>query len=306
MENKCKRFLSLLLALVMVIGLMPVGHAHAEEAEASANLALGKAARVSDWESHTEFTADKAVDGDLSTRWATNQSLDGEDRSILVDLDSEQAIKRIEIHFERSDAEQNIKAYEVKVSTDEDVWNNPDQNSPGWETVYTYDKEAMAAQHETVVLEEIKTARYVMLTVTDYDGGTKDYPNVSVCEFEVYGPDYVMEVGETATIEVDGDYSGLNGTGNETVGIEAAFAPQMTGRRATLSSDIEEGAQYILVNTRLWKALEYTTSGNNRLFCRETVANAPAWTIKAVDNGYTVQTTDGAYLQMASSTSRPP
>jgi len=32
MENKCKRFLSLLLALVMVIGLMPVGHAHAEEA----------------------------------------------------------------------------------------------------------------------------------------------------------------------------------------------------------------------------------------------------------------------------------
>ena len=31
MENNLKRFLSLLLALVMVIGLMPVGHAHAEE-----------------------------------------------------------------------------------------------------------------------------------------------------------------------------------------------------------------------------------------------------------------------------------
>ncbi|MBQ4551197.1 MAG: discoidin domain-containing protein, partial [Oscillospiraceae bacterium] len=31
MENNCKRFLSLLLALVMVIGLMPVGHVHAEE-----------------------------------------------------------------------------------------------------------------------------------------------------------------------------------------------------------------------------------------------------------------------------------
>ena len=31
MENKFKRFLSLLLALAMVIGLMPVGHAHAEE-----------------------------------------------------------------------------------------------------------------------------------------------------------------------------------------------------------------------------------------------------------------------------------
>ena len=34
MENKSKRFLSLLLALVMVIGLMPMGHAHAEESAA--------------------------------------------------------------------------------------------------------------------------------------------------------------------------------------------------------------------------------------------------------------------------------
>ena len=35
MENKWKRFLSLLLALVMVIGLMPVGHVHAEEEAAA-------------------------------------------------------------------------------------------------------------------------------------------------------------------------------------------------------------------------------------------------------------------------------
>ena len=32
MENMCKRVLSLLLAMVMVIGLMPMGHARAEEA----------------------------------------------------------------------------------------------------------------------------------------------------------------------------------------------------------------------------------------------------------------------------------
>ena len=31
MENKCKRFLSLLLALIMVIGLMPTISVHAEE-----------------------------------------------------------------------------------------------------------------------------------------------------------------------------------------------------------------------------------------------------------------------------------
>lgn len=33
MENKCKRFLSLLLALVMVLGMMPPSHVHAEEGE---------------------------------------------------------------------------------------------------------------------------------------------------------------------------------------------------------------------------------------------------------------------------------
>ena len=34
MENKFKRFLSLLLALVMVVGMMPMGHVHAEENKA--------------------------------------------------------------------------------------------------------------------------------------------------------------------------------------------------------------------------------------------------------------------------------
>ena len=110
-----------------------------------------------------------------------------------------------------------------------------------------------------------------------------------------------MEVGDTHEITVNGNHSDLDGSGNEYVQVKAVFAPQMTDRTAALASTIEEGAKYVLVNTRLWKALEYTTSGNNRLYCRETVANAPAWTIKAVSgvaNGYTVQTSAGAYLQL--------
>ena len=302
MENKHKRFLSLLLALVMVLGMMPVGHVHAEEiAASSSNLAYQKNAIASDWESNTVFTAAKAVDGDRTStdsRWATNANTDGEDRCIMIDLGSEQVIKRIEIYFERTDANQNIKAYEVKVSTDDSVWGNEDVANAPWETVYVYDKTETAAQHETIVLEQSKTARYVMLNVTDYDGGSNpEYHNVSVMEIEVYAPDYVMNIGDTATIEVDGDYSELSG--NDVVSVNAQFAPQMTERTAALASSIEEGEEYVLVNTRLWKALETTTSGNNRLFCRETVANAPAWTIKAVEgvtNGYTVQTADGAYL----------
>ena len=74
MENKIKRFLSLLLALVMVIGLMPVGHAHAfwkiteqvAEVEANASYviclhgtknALTNQQGSGAWSSHTLATA---------------------------------------------------------------------------------------------------------------------------------------------------------------------------------------------------------------------------------------------------------
>ena len=69
-----------------------------------------------------------------------------------------------------------------------------------------------------------------------------------------------MEVGDTHEITVNGNHSDLDGSGNEYVQVKAVFAPQMTDRTAALASTIEEGAKYVLVNTRLWKALEYTNA----------------------------------------------
>ena len=65
MENNFKRFLSMLLALVMVLGMMPMGHlhAHAEENGNTINLTVGG-------ESHT-ITVDGEVRGDYSDDYVT-------------------------------------------------------------------------------------------------------------------------------------------------------------------------------------------------------------------------------------------
>ncbi|MBR2422192.1 MAG: discoidin domain-containing protein, partial [Oscillospiraceae bacterium] len=93
MENKCKRFLSLLLALVMVIGLMPMGHAHAEESAASINLALNKEATASSIGSNCG--PELAVDGNTgSPQWNsvnmkndnTGDEDDQDDQWLQVDL----------------------------------------------------------------------------------------------------------------------------------------------------------------------------------------------------------------------------
>ena len=307
MENKCKRFLSLLLALVMVIGLMPVGHAHAEEVAASPNLALGKEVKSTGWESGTTFVAANAVDGDRATRWSTNTSIGDADagikpeaQSIMIDLGSEQPIKRIEIYFERSDAEQNIKEYEVKISTDEANWNDPELTE-GWEAVYADNDSNKAKQHETVNLNQSETARYVMLTVTDYDGGTIDYPNVGINEIEIYGPDYVMHVRDTATIEVDGDYSDV--TGNETVSVSAEYVADTVKQVGpTPATQIESGATYVIttgrkdrtVRTMVPNAVSNSSGSKTGIELVGAVCDESAyWVITQVDGGYTISSANG-------------
>ena len=309
MENKCKRFLSLLLALVMVFGLMPMGQVRAEERAAftdldlntpSVNLAFGKRVVASDCEDNTEYTADKVVDGDLTStgsRWATNKSTAIEDRSIQIDLGSEQVIGRIEIYFQRTDANQNILRYAVKVSKDAAVWEQFD--SDAWETVY--EKDEKAAQHETVELGA-KTARYVMLTVENYDGGLDPvWENVSVREIEVYAPDLTMNVGDTATIEVDGDYS--NVLGNETVSVRAeCVADTVKQVGPTPATQIESGATYVIttgrkdrtVRTMVPNAVSNSDGSKTGIELVGAVCDESAyWVITQVDGGYTISSANG-------------
>ena len=171
MKNATKRLLAFVLAAAMIFSLIPQ-HVHAEENE---NLALGKSVTVSSYEDGTSFDGSKIVDGshEAASRWGTGQDA-GAGEWAEIDLGSAEAIKQIDIYFERSDAEQNILAYQVEFFA-----------NGAYTTVYT--KSEKALQHECIVLEEAVQAEKVKITILDADGGTLNWVNVGIVEVELYG-----------------------------------------------------------------------------------------------------------------------
>ena len=171
MRHATKRLLALVLAAAMILSLVPAA-ARAEENE---NLALGKNVTVSSYEDGTNFDGSKIVDGsrEAASRWGTGQDA-GAGEWAEIDLGAAEAIKQIDIYFERSDAEQNILAYQVEFYAD-----------GAYTTVYTKNEKAL--QHENIVLDEAKQAEKVKITILDADGGTLNWVNVGIIEVELYG-----------------------------------------------------------------------------------------------------------------------
>ena len=169
MRNAIKRLLAFVLAAAMVLSLAPVQ----TWAAANENLALNRPASASNVEAGTSFTADKAVDGSLGTRWATDQHVTNP--WIEIDLDDGTAVKQINIVFERDDAGQNILSFKIEAEV-----------NGSYETIYTHSG-SRAKQREKIVLDQAVTADKLKVTVTDYDGGSLGWASVSICEIEVYG-----------------------------------------------------------------------------------------------------------------------
>ena len=174
MRNATKRLLAFVLAAAMMLSLAPV-RTHASGSE---NLALGRPATASNVEAGTSFTADKAVDGDTATRWATDMNVSNP--WIEIDLEDGSVMKQINIIFERADANQNILGYRLEAEVD-----------GTYETIYTVSG-TRAKQREKVILDQAVTADKLKLTVTEYDGGQNPvWASVSVCEIEVFGGETV-------------------------------------------------------------------------------------------------------------------
>ena len=155
MKKATKRLLAFVLAAAMILSLVPAA-ARAEENE---NLALGKNVTVSSYEDGTNFDGSKIVDGnrDTASRWGTGQDA-GAGEWAEIDLGGTEAIKQIDIYFERPDAEQNILAYQVEFYA-----------NGAYTTVYT--KSEKALQHENIVLDEALQAEKVKITILNADGG---------------------------------------------------------------------------------------------------------------------------------------
>lgn len=173
----------------------------------SANVARGMAAQADSVESGTQFTADKAFDGNSSartSRWASANSDDPENTShwIYVDLGQLRNVKTVRLYWEQ----RKPTGYKLQIASGETA----PATDEGWTNVYTKDGHPESAT-DTIRLDEVKQARFVRLLITgstnaDPDGGAA-WGTVSLYEMEVYGGEPVSRVdtvqGMLDAIEVE-------------------------------------------------------------------------------------------------------
>lgn len=147
------------------------------------NYNLEGTAKASDYEPTEGDThsADKAIDGDPTTRWATNMSASAEPRTLTVTLPASQRVQYFRIIWERL----NIDSYKIEVAESDDA---------DFREVYTSDGPVKAV-NEVISLDAPVWAKQIRLTVDGYNGGDISWPNVSVAEFESYAvePDQISE-----------------------------------------------------------------------------------------------------------------
>ena len=145
------------------------------------NVALNKPATASSVEANTQFTADKAVDGDATgtSRWA---SIVGEENPwIYVDLEGTYDLDAVRVIW------QNRKAtdYVIQVAADGADLDSED----AWKTVATADQPETTT--EELFLAEETQGRYVRVYVNEFVALNPDnnveWNNVSIFELEVYG-----------------------------------------------------------------------------------------------------------------------
>ena len=125
MNNISKRILPLLIVFTMLFSFVPV-HAEVNTEVERENLALGKSATALGYEAGSNFTAAKAVDGNVdrpadinkggTSRWASN--LNAVKPWITIDLGEVKAFDEVAIEWER----RNVNSYKVEVSDDNATW----------------------------------------------------------------------------------------------------------------------------------------------------------------------------------------
>ncbi len=152
------------------------------------NYNLEGTATASDYEPTTGDTQapGKAIDGNTTTRWATNVSQSIAERTLTVTLPASQRVQYFRIIWERL----NIESYHIDIAADD---------SDNFETVYSTDT-PITSINEVITLEAPVWAKQIRLVVDGYNGGDISWPNVSVAEFESYAVE-PAQISEDATAE---------------------------------------------------------------------------------------------------------
>ncbi|EFF41160.1 family 20 glycosylhydrolase [Mycoplasmopsis alligatoris] len=149
-----------------------------KKTDKSLNLLLNKKVEVDSFEDKTTFTGENAVDGDLTTRWATNKALpDKGSHWLIVDLEKRSTIASLRILFERD----NIKHIKVYASND--------KNNFG-DAIYEYkvgvNNQAAKSEFIQNFKNPVKNVSFVKLEILDWDGGSLKWENTGLIEFSAY------------------------------------------------------------------------------------------------------------------------
>lgn len=182
--GRLKKVVAALFSASMIISSWSMTLVHADTIT---NIALNK--KVTTSYACSGFGAEKAVDGDKSSRWvtefgehaATNHWID-------VDLGAQSTISSFNIHFENpkdGNALQRVRKFKIEGSL----------NGSSYALIHnSADKPEGFGVDEVVTLDTPVQYRYVRLTVEKLRDGA--YPSISVAEFEVMG---TQEKTETPT-----------------------------------------------------------------------------------------------------------
>ena len=140
---------------------------------------------ASNYEQNTSFTADKAVDGDNTSRWATDK--DVVNPQLTMTLDKVTSVKRIEIDWDRRKRtgqpnDPNIQGWKLYYATAEAI--NEEEATRKWKLAY--EKDGQPVLDERVNLDVPIEAKYLKLEITKYAEGSMRWRNVGIQEIRAY------------------------------------------------------------------------------------------------------------------------
>ncbi|MGT2827168.1 discoidin domain-containing protein, partial [Streptococcus himalayensis] len=144
------------------------------------NHLLNATATASDTEV-AQFSADKAVDGQESTRWATN--LNASNPTLTVNLAKKTHIERVELDWDprlkAGQPDPNVHGWKLYASSDEHL-----TASSTWTEIHSRTGEP--SQKERIQLTNPIDARHLKLVVEDYRAGRLNWRNVGIQEFRAF------------------------------------------------------------------------------------------------------------------------
>ena len=139
------------------------------------NYCLEGTAAASDFEPTEGNTqaGDKAIDGNLTTRWATNNDGKGNTaRTLTVTLPVTQRVQHFKINWEKT----NIKKYTIEVK----------DGANGQFTKVYENTEQIKSTEQIISLDNPVWAKEIRLNVTEYGQSATNWYNVSVAELGAY------------------------------------------------------------------------------------------------------------------------